>query len=180
MQKELRRWEIIGFFVVGALGTLLHFAYDWTGENRLAAAVSAVNESTWEHMKLLFLPFLLFTLVEFLVFSDALRNFFACKAVSLLAGLAAIPTIFYTLTGCFGTLPDWMNITIFFLADALVFLLSFRLLTRGALRGGAAQLAGFLLLWVLLALFVRFTYHTPALPIFRDPVSGCYGLARPC
>ena len=63
MKRKLRRWEIVGFAVTGLLGTLLHFVYDWTGEMRVAAAFSAVNESTWEHMKLLFVPFLVFTVV---------------------------------------------------------------------------------------------------------------------
>ena len=70
MKRKLRRWEIMGFAVTGLLGTLLHFVYEWTGENRIVAAFSAVNESTWEHMKLLFVPFLVFAVVEFIVFSE--------------------------------------------------------------------------------------------------------------
>lgn len=177
MKRKLRRWEIVGFAVTGLLGTLLHFVYDWTGEMRVAAAFSAVNESTWEHMKLLFVPFLVFTVVEFIVFSEAFRNFFAVKAVGVLSGLATIPVLFYTLTGMFGSLPGWANIMIFFLADALAYLVSYRLMTAGRLRGGAMQLAGFALLWLLFA-FVWCTYRPPHLPLFLDPVSGGYGLAR--
>ena len=117
MKRELRRWEIVGFIATGLFGTLLHFVYEWTGGNRVIAVFSAVNESTWEHMKLLFIPFLVFTVVEFIVFSEAFRNFFAVKAASILLGLVSIPALFYTLTGMFGKLPDWVNITIFFLAD---------------------------------------------------------------
>lgn len=180
MKRELRRWEIVGFIATGLFGTLLHFVYEWTGGNRVIAVFSAVNESTWEHMKLLFIPFLVFTVVEFIVFSEAFRNFFAVKAASILLGLVSIPTLFYTLTGMFGKLPDWVNITIFFLADALLYFVSYRLLTDGALRGGAMQLIGFVLLWVLLFAFVWFTYHPLHLPLFLDPVSGCYGLETPC
>ena len=147
MKRELRRWEIVGFIATGLFGTLLHFVYEWTGGNRVIAVFSAVNESTWEHMKLLFIPFLVFTVVEFIVFSEAFRNFFAVKAASILLGLVSIPALFYTLTGMFGKLPDWVNITIFFLADALLYFVSYRLLTDGALRGGAMQLIGFVLLW---------------------------------
>ena len=180
MKRELRRWELIGFAVTGLFGTLLHFVYEWTGGSRVAAAFSAVNESTWEHMKLLFIPFLVFTVVEFIVFSEAFRNFFAVKAASILLGLLAIPVFFYTLSGIFGKLPDWVNITIFFLADALLYFVSYRMLTDGRLRGGAMQLAGFALLWALLFAFVWFTYRTPHLPLFLDPVSGCYGVQVPC
>jgi|GEM_PF-198299 len=148
MQKRLLRWELIGFAFTVAVGTLLHFVYEWTGGNPLIAAFCAVNESTWEHMKLLFVPFFLFTMVEFIVFAEPLRSFFAAKAASILLGLLAIPVLFYSLGGMFGKTPDWVNIAIFFLADALLYFMSFRLLTRGALRGGAWQLAGFLLLWL--------------------------------
>ena len=57
---------------------------------------------------------------------------------------------------------------------------SYRLLTDGALRGGAMQLIGFVLLWALLFAFVWFTYRPLHLPLFLDPVSGCYGLETPC
>lgn len=162
MQKRLLRWELIGFAFTGAVGTLLHFVYEWTGGNPLIAAFCAVNESTWEHMKLLFVPFFLFTMVQFIVFAEPLRSFFAAKAASILLGLLAIPVLFYSLGGMFGKTPDWVNIAIFFLADALLYLMSFRLLTRGALRGGAWQLAGFLLLWALAFAFVFFTPTAPS------------------
>ena len=64
MKRELRRWEIVGFIATGLFGTLLHFMYEWTGGNRVIAVFSAVNESTWEHMKLLAVPWVLFSLVE--------------------------------------------------------------------------------------------------------------------
>ena len=114
------------------------------------------------------------------MFSEAFRNFFAVKAASILLGLLAIPVFFYTLSGIFGKLPDWVNITIFFLADALLYFVSYRMLTDGRLRGGAMQLAGFVVLWLLLFAFVWCTYRPPHLPLFLDPVSGCYGLDVPC
>ena len=73
-----------------------------------------------------------------------------------------------------------MNIAIFYVAARVTYCLSYRLLTRGALRSGWAQIVGFALLWLLLFAFVYFTYRTPQLPIFRDPVTHCYGLGRTC
>jgi hypothetical protein len=46
------------------LGTLLHFAYDFSGQNFVVGLFSAINESTWEHLKLLFMPFLLTLVVK--------------------------------------------------------------------------------------------------------------------
>ena len=39
------------------LGSLLHFTYEWSNENSFVGSFSAINESTWEHLKLLFFLF---------------------------------------------------------------------------------------------------------------------------
>ena len=53
-----------GFAFVSIVGTLWHFIYRWTGNNRLVALVCPVNESPWEHLKLLWFPFLLWCLIN--------------------------------------------------------------------------------------------------------------------
>lgn len=178
VRKSLRRWEFVGFVFVCAVGTLLHFLYDWTGGSTLVAAFSSVNESTWEHMKLLFIPYFLYTMVQFTIFAEPLRNYFAVKAAAGLLGLLLIPLLYYTIAGIFGTPPAWVNIAIFYVSAAAMYLLSYRLLTTGALRAGWMQLAGFLLLWALMFLFIYFTYRTPQLPLFRDPETLTYGIPR--
>ena len=47
---------IIGILAVWVSGSLFHFVYDWTGHNTLVGLFFPTNESTWEHMKLAFLP----------------------------------------------------------------------------------------------------------------------------
>ena len=86
--QKWHTWETAGLFAVILLGNTLHFVYDWTGQARWAAFISAVNESTWEHMKLLFVPWFLWTIAECI----GLRSLRPAgpRAVGLLAGLAAI------------------------------------------------------------------------------------------
>lgn len=176
MSKTLRRWELAAFLVTAAAGALLHFTYAWSGENRIVAAFSAVNESTWEHMKLLFVPLFLTTLVEMAFLADRFRGFLAVKLVSTLAGLLAILVLFYTYTGVWGRDSDIVNIAIFYLAEILAFLLSVRLLERGRLLGGALQIGALLGLWALAFLFVYFTFQPPRIALFQDPVTGLYGI----
>lgn len=176
VRKSLRHWELAGFLTVCVVGTLLQFLFRWTGGSTLAAAFSAANESTWEHMKMLYVPYFVFTMVEFTVFAEPFRNFFATKAAAGAAGLLTIPMLFYTLNGMFGKTPDWVNMAIFYIAAALMYLVSCRLLTAFALRGTALQLLGFALLWGLLFAFIYFTYRPPELPLFRDPMTLQYGI----
>lgn len=178
VRKSLRSWEIVGFLFVCIVGTLLHYLYAWSGHNTLVAAFAGVNESTWEHMKLMFIPYFVFTMVEFTVFAEPFRNFFAAKAAAGLVGLLLIPTLYYTISGMFGAQPAWSNMAIFYVSAAAMYLLSYRLLSTLALRGGLWQLAGFVLLWALMFLFILFTYRTPQLPLFRDPSTLQYGISR--
>ncbi|MBE7055804.1 MAG: hypothetical protein E7392_06810, partial [Ruminococcaceae bacterium] len=64
MKKTVSRWQLAGFIFTGIAGVILHFLFDWTGGSVLVAPFSAVNESIFEHMKLLFFPMLLFAFVE--------------------------------------------------------------------------------------------------------------------
>ena len=102
-------------------GTILHFLYDWTGGSILVSPFSGVNESTWEHMKLLFWPLFLFAMVQLLFFKDQ-ENYWCVKLAEILLGLILIPVLFYTYNGVFGKSPDWINIAIFYISAALVFL----------------------------------------------------------
>ncbi len=166
MKRNLFLWNFAGFALTTLGGTLLHFVYDWTGKSPLVAPFSGINESTWEHMKLLYFPLLVFALVQSRCFRDY-EGFWWVKLIGTLVGLTAIPVLFYTYNGAIGPSPDWLNITFFFVAAALTFLVEGCLLRRaiGWPRQGFA-------LAVLLAvgvLFVVFTYRPPSLPLFREP-----------
>ena len=130
MRKRLFYWELAGFLFTAALGTLLHFVYDWSGGSTLAAAFSAVNESTWEHMKLLFFPALVFSVVQVWALGRTYPDLLEVRAISVLAGLALIPTLFYTYTGVLGFHVMWADIAVFFLAALGMCALEFRLLGR--------------------------------------------------
>ena len=55
--------NVLGFAVTAFGGTILHFLYEWLDNAVWIAPFSGVNESTWEHMKLLYWPLFLFALV---------------------------------------------------------------------------------------------------------------------
>ena len=176
MRKRLFFWELAGFLFTSAIGSLLHFVYEWSGGSLAAAVVSAVNESTWEHMKLLFVPMFLFSVVQACVLGKNYPNFLAVRAVSTLAGLALIPVLFYTYTGVWGQMRDWANIAVFFLAALGAFLLDFYLLRRNHLSAPWQQVLGLIVLWALAFCFVWCTFRPPHIALWRDPLTGTYGI----
>ena len=163
--------QVAGFLFTGILGTLFHFLFDWTNGNILAALFSAVNESIWEHMKLLFYPMFLFAGIERRCLGAEYNHFWCNKWRSILLGLVLIPVLYYTYTGILGLSADWFNITIFFIAAGVAFWAEGRG-ERVCPLGPKAALA---LLWMVAAVFTVLTFLPPRLPIFRDPLTGTYG-----
>ena len=177
MRKRWNVWSLAGFLTVSLLGTLAHFAYEWSGGSLLAGAFCAVNESTWEHMKLLFFPVLLFTVFQLSASGEHDGALPAVRAVGVTAGLLLIPVLYYTYTGILGSHVMWADIAVFYLAAAAVFWLDDRLRRRVRLWKPWQQAAGLLWLWLLAFLFVWWTFQPPRIGLFLDPVTGRYGIS---
>ena len=174
MKRKIGLWQLLGFAIVSLGGTLLHFLYDWLGEAKWIAPFSGVNESTWEHMKLLFLPMLIFAAVQSFFFKNR-KDFWCVKLRGILLGLTLIPVLFYTYNGAIGRSPDWLNITIFFISAAVAFLYETRLFKENRLPC-ATHAPSLAMLCIIALLFVLFTFRAPAFGIFRDPLTGRYGI----
>ena len=56
MQQSFKVFTVIGILFTIILGSLSHFFYGWSGNFFLVGFFSPVNESVWEHLKLLFFP----------------------------------------------------------------------------------------------------------------------------
>ena len=174
MKTKIGLWQLVGFAVTSLGGTLLHFLYDWLGEAVWIAPFSGVNESTWEHMKLLFWPMLAFAAVQSFFFKDR-GGFWCIKLRGILLGMLLIPVIFYTYNGAVGRSPDWLNIAIFFVAAAGVYVYEARLFESGGVKCGSPKWA-VAALCGLAVLFAVFTFVTPEIGLFRDSLTGRYGI----
>ena len=174
MKRSIGLWQLFGFAVTSLGGTLLHFLYDWLGEATWIAPFSGVNESTWEHMKLLFWPMFIYAAIQSLFFRDT-DGFRCIKLKGILLGLTLIPIIFYTYNGAIGKSPDWLNISIFFISAAIAYIYETRRFKSEKTTCKNPKLA-LTLLCVIALLFVVFTFKAPEIGIFRDPLTNTYGI----
>ena len=169
MKEHSILWQAVGFAFVTFGGTILHFLFEWTGGSVLVSPFSGVNESTWEHMKLLYWPLLFFALVQRVFFMDQ-KNYWCVKLTEILLGLILVPVLFYTYNGAFGKSPDWVNITIFYISALIVYLYERRAFRKNRMVCPYPWLAfaGICLIGVL---FVVFTFAPPGIPLFRDSLA---------
>ena len=177
MKKSLFFWQSVGFIFTSISGTLLHFLYDWSGKANIIAPFSAVNESVWEHMKLLFVPIFLFALFEYKFLKTDYPNFWCGKLIGTILGLIIIPTLYYTYTGALGVNADWYNITIYFIASAVLFFAEVIIIKNG-FRGIFSSQASLILLLIIGIAFVIFTFFPIHIPLFQDPISKLYGIEK--
>ena len=147
-------------------GTLLHFVYGWSGQNALAGLVSPVNESVWEHTKLLVFPVVAVGVVEAVLLHDARRVAWATLVEAILGALAIV-AVFYTYTGALRTGPVlWADITSFVLVVAGGQWLHLRVLLSSQITVPPAVVSVLGLL-ALLVLYAIWTVTPPDLPVFQ-------------
>lgn len=154
---------ILRYLFVVLLGVFLHFAYELSGENPIVGLFALVNESIWEHLKLLFFPMLVLTLWD--LFTTQRNNlcFLPARTLGILAGMAFIVVVYYTLTGILGFQLAWLNILIFLLGVAFAFWVEKKLAHKCNTISVKVAIA---ILIILIILFIVFTIAPPALGIF--------------
>ena len=164
---------IISTVVISLIGTLAHFLYDITRHNKIVGLFTAVNESTWEHIKIALTPILLWGLYDGLVYGEN-PNYFLAKLVSLLTPIIVIPTIFYTYKSFTKKPIVVVDIISFYL---VVFLsqLFFKLIIDASTIPFVCQYLSCIGVFLVFGAYTLLTLMPLKLFLFKDPISKKYG-----
>lgn len=184
-----RRWNRCGYVVLLIVGAAWHFLFDLSGQNVVVGALTPVNESVWEHGKILLFPICLWWLLGMALIRpmradwpqgdvDVERRQARWLLGACIAALTALAVMFagyYTLTGALGVHALWLDLLIFALSLAAGQSAGVRAFAKGV-RSRRTRIVAIALLAAVLACSIVFTYWTPQLPIFYCPVTQTYGL----
>jgi len=160
---------VLKFLGIAALGTLGHFIYEWTGENRVIGWFFPVNESIFEHLKLIFFPAIIYSVAEHFIKKKPCTNCLPSLLSALVCGMLSIIVSFYTYTGVFGVKIDFLNILIFFLAVAVFVSKYNKKVNSGEYSSKKANLISLILLVLIAFLFGYFTENPLSIPLFIPP-----------
>lgn len=170
IMNRLKHYSIAGAIFVLIAGTLSHFVYEWSGQNFILGFFFPIDESTWEHMKLIFFPMLSYSLFM----NRQLKDDHPCVTSSLLFGTLfgtfLIPVIFYTYSGILGKTNPAFDIATFVLSVLLAFLVVYRLTLSCRMKPYTLWLC--LSVWIAAFCFLIFTYSPPNIGIFISPPSS--------
>lgn len=165
--NKLKKYTILGSVFVMILGSFAHFFYDWTNENALVGLFTPINESTWEHMKLVYFPMLIFSIYIVQKYKDTYPCITSAFLSAILVGTWLIPVLFYTYTGIIGMSIMFFDVSTFFVAVIVSFYTAYRL-TLSCKMDKFTNLL-YILVGVMFVFFLLFTIFTPDIALFKDP-----------
>ena len=165
----------IGIIFIAVVGTLLHFTYELSGHNKFVAIFSAVNESTWEHIKICMTPTILWSLYDGYIYGMN-GNFLIGKALCLLTIILLIPTLFYIYTAFTKKSILWVDVTCFFVTVVCSQLVFNYFINIDPLPYIYTYLSC-ILLFIEIGAYMFFTFNPLKSFIFKDPISYKYGLS---
>lgn len=167
MKNKLLFWEIGGFVFIGLVGAALHFTYEFSNySSNVVAYFSAVNESTWEHLKMVFFPGLIFALIEYTYVREQANNYLIAKTASLFVMPMVIVVGWYIYAPAVGHYIFAVDLSLFYLAVIVGQFVSYKLLTGPTLekKYNNYAIGTFIILF---AAFSLFTFFPPNIFLFE-------------
>ena len=166
--------EVIGTIFIIVIGCLNHFLYDWTHHNKLVGYFTAVNESTWEHLKLVIAPTFLWLIVEY-HFYYANPNLFLARFISLVVMLLIIPLIFYSYTRLTKKSILFIDISSFIVA-IIIGQVVFSILIKLNINNLFLTHIGLIGLLIIFLIYITHTYVPRIDFLHKDPITNKYGI----
>ena len=174
-RTNLIRFQIFSAIFTINLGTILHFTYNWSKNISFIGLFSAINESTWEHLKLLFFPLIITTVFGYFIFQNIFSNFLCSKTIGIITAMLFTVIFFYTYTGIIGTNYAFLNILTFALSVIIGEYAAYILTINNFTFNKIFCISILILLTVS---FFVFTFKPPKINLFKDPINGSYGIQK--
>ena len=166
-KNKVFRYEVISTIIIMISGVLLHFAYEWSGDNKFIGLITPVNESIWEHLKLLFFPMVCSLIIGYFYVGKNYNNYVCAKTLGIIVSMIFIVIFYYTYSGVIGKNIDFINISSFFVAVLLGQYISYRNIFSLEFCNRKKVI---IYLGVMTVLFVLFSFNPPDIGLFKNPV----------
>lgn len=173
------KYILKGIPILFIIGSMMHFAYDLSKNNLIVGLFTAVNESIWEHLKMVLIPVILWWVLYYCFKGRQhcinKNKWFQSAFVALITSLLTIPMLYYFYTEAFGIELLVIDIIILFLAIIFGQLLALHFYKYGKGVNSRIVIVFFV---VLISMFMIFTFYPPHIPLFQDNTSGDYGINK--
>ena len=154
---KLKKVKIIGTIVIFLFCFPLHFLYDFS-PNFLTSIISPINESIWEHMKLIYTSYLIWGIVEYFLLKNNknINNFFIQLFLVPIFGICIYLIIYLPIYNLFGE-NLIVSILLLFIIIALEQIFSYFFLKSEEIKNDKIiGIIGSLLVYIIFGYFTYF------------------------
>jgi len=173
----MKKIKTIGVFIIFGLSIISHFMYEWF-PNIIFSIILPVNESIWEHMKLLVTPVLIFSIFEYIIYRKKnieYNNFILSYAVSMILGIIIYLIIYLPIENIFGH-SMIVAIVILFITFIVVEFISYYIMNSREIK--YSNIIGISLIILIYIVFGYLTYNPIESDLFYDKEKKIYGIPK--
>ena len=170
----LKKWKVISVIFIFLLSALFHFIYDWI-PSFFTSLFFPVNESIWEHNKIIVGSFLILAIIEKIYYKKR-KNVIFAEAISSLVCMILVMLIFTPVYLYILKTNDNMIVTfaIFLIAIIVSQIVSYKLLNKE--YNSRLEELSIILFVIFFLINIIFTYYPPKVALFYDFTNKIYGL----
>lgn len=173
---NFKKWKIISPLIIFVLCSLFHFVYDLM-PNIITSFFFPVNESIFEHMKLIYTSILVFSLIEYFIAKKNNWILFNKGINPFISGLTNIISFLIIYLPIRLVLNENMIVTfiILFISNIITSFISYKLLTYKQIINDKIGLIITLIMYIP---FIYFTYNPMHNNFFYDSKHEVYGIFK--
>lgn len=173
----MKKIKIIGIIVSFILSFIFHFLYN-IFPNTITSIITPVNESIWEHMKLIITSNLIFCLIEFIIYKKKdikYHNFLFSYAISSIVGIILYLIIYIPLDEIFGH-SLIVAIILLLIIFIIINIINYYLMNYQEIK--YSNILGLILIILTYSIFGYLTYTPPHINLFYDMSNKYYGIKK--
>ena len=179
IQEKIMKVTLLGAVIAFILSSVFHEMYGIFGENYGVGLIFPVNESKWEHWKIVFWPMLLVGIFNYILLRSEGHNILFATAIAIL--VAEIVTfglieLYEVITASHAM---WIHIVSLLIGIVVGQLSSYWVMTATKLTQRVPLLViGVAIILINIVILIAFTIKPPKTEYFKDSESGTYGINR--
>lgn len=173
----MKKIKIIGVFIIFILSIISHFMYTWF-PNTLFSILFPVNESIWEHMKLIATSTLIYSIFEYIVYKKEkiyYNNFIFSYAISILIGIISYLIIYIPLDDIFGH-HLVIAILLLFIIFIFIEIISYYIMKMNKIK--YSNIIGIIIIIIIYTIFGYLTYYPIHINLFYNFMNKHYGIKK--
>ena len=173
---NIKKLKILGIILAFIICFPLHFLYD-KFPNFITSIISPVNESIWEHMKILFSSILLSGVIQKIIVKIKKLDYKNICISNVIVSLLSIPIFLIIYLPIYNIIGETLIITLFIMLFTIIIsqVLSLYIIKLKNLK---LENVSIILVILIYTIFATLTFYPPHKELFKDPQNNMYGIKK--